>query len=88
MSNLAFVTNGTLDTQPRSRRQHMADIRRECFRHKLKHLDDDCENAVDFCRELMQSGEDVSEELEQLETAARGLLLVAGLLKRETEKTP
>ena len=84
-----FVTDGTLDRiiEPRSRTQHMEDIRRECFRHKIKHLSDDAECAADFCRDLMQSGADVTEELNELQIAANGLMLVAALLNREAEKS-
>jgi len=79
--SLAFVTNGTLD-----RRQQMADIRRECFGHKLKHLRDDSEKAVDFINDLMRSGEDVTSELCCLETAACELMLVVGVLRLQIER--
>ena len=65
------------------RRQHIEEIRRESFRHKLKHVANDSEQAVDYCRDLIRSGADVSEELDELICAANGLLLVAALLKRE-----
>jgi hypothetical protein len=77
----------TFDPPPtRSRRQHMADIRRECFGHKLKHLRDDSEKAVDFVRDLMRADEAVTSELNQLETAACELLLVIGVLRLQIER--
>jgi hypothetical protein len=77
----------TFDPPPtRSRRQHMADIRRECFEHKIKHLIDDSEKAVDFVRDLMRSGEDVTSELNRLEIAACELKLVVGVLQLQIER--
>ena len=72
-----------LDTQPRSRRQHMVDIRKECFGHKLKHLADDCVQARDMVRDLIKSGEDVSQEIAKLTSSAKALTLMVKLLERE-----
>lgn len=68
----------------RSRAQHTEDIRREYFKHKLKMIADDVERAEDYCRELIRTGADVSEELKELEATGRALVLVAMLLKRES----
>ena len=66
------------------RRQRMTDIRREGFARKLAHIAADADGAVDYCRDLIRSGATVTDELNELETYARALLLVALLLKRET----
>lgn len=81
MSDFAFLERTT--DEPARRRQHVEDIRREYFKGKLKHIADDTEKAVDYCRDLIRAGSDVKDELAELETTARGLLLVALLLKRE-----
>ena len=88
MSDINFITDGTVEriVAPRSIKQHVEDIRRECLKSKLKHLADDCEVAQDYCRDLMRSGADVSEELSELETTARGLLFVVLLLKLASGK--
>lgn len=82
MSDVNFVSDGTLD-RILARRQHLSDVLREGFRQKLTHIADDCEKATDYCRNLMKAGGDVSDELDELETTARALLLVALILKRE-----
>ena len=86
--NFNFLTNGTLDRADpiEQRRRHMAEIRREGFRQKIKHIADDTEQAVDYCRDLMRSGADVTEELKKMQVTANGLMLVAALLQREAEK--
>jgi hypothetical protein len=77
----------TFDPPPtRSRKQHMADIRRECFKHKLSHLNDDAEKAIDFVRDLRRGGEDVTAELSELEGVAYALLLVIGAQRLEIER--
>ena len=68
----------------RSRAQHMEDIRREYFKRKLSQIADQTEQATDYCRELMRSGADVSEELKELEATGHALVLVALLMKRES----
>ena len=80
MSDFAF-----LDTPPkqRTRQEHYNDIQRESLKRKLKHIADDSEQAVVYCRSLIRGGADVSEELDELTCTANGLLLVAALLKRE-----
>lgn len=80
--DLNFVTDGTLE-RIAARRNHVEELRREFFRERLKMIATDTEQAVDYCRDLILSGADTSEELTELETTARGLLLVALLLKRE-----
>jgi hypothetical protein len=74
------------EPSPRSRKQHMADIRRECFKHKLAHLNDDAEKAVDFVRDLMRAEEDVTSEINQLDLMATELLLVIGVLRLQIER--
>lgn len=83
--SLDFVTDGTLERvlRPRTRLAHHRDILRECLKHKLKHIANDTEKATDYCRDLIRSGGDVTEELKELECTANGLLLVVLLLKRE-----
>lgn len=82
MSDFAFLEE---PAPVRSRQQHTEDVRRESFKHALKTLANDAERAVEYCRDLMRSGADVSDELDELETTARGLLLVALLLRRESK---
>lgn len=81
MSEFAFLNRNI--ERIRADKQRMEEIRRDGLKRKLKHLSDDCEQAQDYCRDLIRSGADVSEELNEMETTARGLLLVALLLKRE-----
>jgi hypothetical protein len=81
-----MTTAYAFEPSPRSRKEHMADIRRECFGHKLKHLKDDSEKAVDFVRDLMRADEAVTSELNQLETAACELMLVVGVLRLQIER--
>ena len=63
--------------------KHRQDMMREFFKRRLKHIADDCEKAQDYCRELIRSGADVSEELKEMESVGYSLALVAMLLKRE-----
>ena len=84
--NLNFVTDGTLD-RICAQRQHRHDVFRESLRNKLKDIAADTEKATDYCRCLVKAGADVSIELDELESTARGLLLVAWLMKREQSKT-
>lgn len=67
----------------RTRAQHTEDVRREYFKNKLKMIANDVERAQDYCRELIRTGADVSEELKELEATGHALVLVALLLKRE-----
>jgi hypothetical protein len=83
---MALIISTFDPPSPRSRKQHMADIRRQCFKHKLDHLNDDSEAAVDFVRDLMRADEAVTLELKQLETAANELLLVIGVLRLQIER--
>jgi hypothetical protein len=74
------------EPSPRSRKQHMADIRQtECFRY-IGHLHDDSEKAIDYVRDMMRAGDDVTSELNQLETAACELMLVVGVLRLQIER--
>ena len=84
--SINFVTDGTIE-RICSQRQHRHDVFREGLRHKLKDIADDTEKATDYCRCLIKAGADVSMELDELESTARGLLLVARLMKREQSKT-
>jgi hypothetical protein len=67
----------------RSRAQHVADIRRQCFQHKMKHINDDCGQARDMIRDLIRSGEDVSAEVSELANAAKAFMLLVKILERE-----
>lgn len=82
MSDFAFLDR-PLPT--RSRKQHMEDIRRDAFKKRLLLIADNSEEATDHCRDMIRAGSDVTEELNELETTARGLLLLALLLKREAK---
>lgn len=82
MSDFAFLDRDPID-RIAARRKHLAEVLREGLKRKLSHVADDCEKATDYCRDLMKTHEDVSEELDELETTARALLLVALILKRE-----
>lgn len=84
MSVFSFLTAPEPDPVAR-RRKHIEEIRREYFKGKLQHIADDTEAASDYCRDLIRSGADVTEELNELTCTANGLLLVAALLKRESE---
>jgi hypothetical protein len=84
MSDFAFLDK-EIDRAARDR-QRMADIQRDGFRRKLLHLANDSERAQDYCRALIRAGADVSDELKDMETTARALLLVAMILKRETNR--
>lgn len=88
MSDINFVSDGTLERilAPRSRQQVLRDIALEGFKHKLSHLRNNCEQMETYCRDLIKSGGDPTEELKELEQTGHALVLVALLLKREWEK--
>src|SRR5690348_12930446 len=79
MTDLNFVTDGTLlrVLRRRTQQEHHQDILRSCLKHKLKHIANDTERAVDYCRGLIRAGGDATDELKELECAGNGLLLVA-----------
>lgn len=85
MSDFAFLNRDPID-RIAQRRQHMEDIRRDAFKRKIKLIGDDCEEAQEHCRALIRAGSDVSEEIDELLTTARAVLLVALILKREQVK--
>lgn len=89
MSDFAF-----LDNMPDPRieritrdRQRRGDMLREFAHQKLKHLQNDAEQAQDYCRTMIQAGFDVSDELKEMETFSNGLLLATLLMKREAERS-
>ena len=84
MTDFSFLLKDDRVTAAARRRQQIEDIRRESLKHKLKHIANDTEQAVDYCRDLIASGADVSDELKELEQTGYGLALVALMLKRET----
>lgn len=69
-----------------AQREHRQQILRECFANKAKWLQNDAEQALDYCRDLIRAGQDASEELQELETFACGMTLTVALLKRENSK--
>lgn len=85
MSDFAFIDNPPREIDRiAQRKQHYAALYRDALKRQLKLVADHCEEAQDHCRQLIRANEDVSEELDELETTARALLLVALILKRET----
>lgn len=60
-----------------------ADAQRESFRQSIKHLHNRAEATLDYAGKMIRAKSDVSEELDELETLARGLLLSVLLWKRE-----
>lgn len=69
-----------------ARRQHYRDVVREFLRSHIERIQDDVDSAVDRTRDLIKAGGDPTEELNQLDEYAKGLELVAALLRREAEK--
>lgn len=82
MSDFAFLEPKEIDATAH-RRSHWCGVVREAFANKAKHLQDDAEQATDYCRDLTRAGFDATEELKELEVFANGLLLCVLLLKRE-----
>jgi hypothetical protein len=69
-----------------ARRDHYAEVLREGFRQKLKHLQNDGEQSIDYARHLIRADADVTEELKELDVFANSLLLVLALMRREIAK--
>ncbi len=80
--DLNFVTDGTLDRVLR-RRNHHAEVLRECFKHSIERIHNDVEAMTDYCREMVKHNIDATEELKDAETTIKAMLLVVLLLKRE-----
>lgn len=70
-----------------AQREHRQQILRECFANKAKWLQNDAEQATDYCRDLIRAGQDASAELEELEKFACGLTLAVALLKLAASRT-
>ena len=82
MSDFAFLEK---PAPVRSRQQQVNDLRREFFKTKLKGIANYVEQAEDYCRDLINAGADVTEELNELEATGTALALVARLLRKAEE---
>lgn len=83
MSDFAF-----LETPPRerSRQEHYRDVIRESLRHKIKHLHDDAESAMEYATMLRRAGGDPEEELKEMEAFAASLRLVIAMFRTKPEQ--
>lgn len=86
MSDFAFLDRDQAIDAIAARRERYESVLREGFANKAKWLQNDVEQLQDYTRNLMRAGFDATEELNELETFANGLMLVALLLKREASK--
>lgn len=86
MSDLSFVDRIKTFEPQRDWREHNRDVLREAFRRKVERIQNTCDEAVDYARDLMKAGGDIEDELKQLEQYGHSLVIVAALLRREAEK--
>jgi hypothetical protein len=70
-----------------SRRQQYAEVLREGLRQKMKHLQNDGEQAIDYMRHMIRGNADISEELKELEAFGQSAVLMAAMLRHEASKT-
>lgn len=82
MSDLNFVTDGTIERICRDKRTR-EDALREGLAQKLKHTQNHAEGITDYLRDLIKAGADVSAELKEAEAFAHSLALVVLLMKRQ-----
>lgn len=71
------------DPPQRTRAQHTEDVRREGLRQKIKHMQNNAERAHEYLIDMTRAGSDVTEELQELDIFANGLLLIIALRRRE-----
>jgi hypothetical protein len=83
--SIVIVTDRSIE-RIADQRAHRERVLREGLKNKAKWLQNDAEQITDYCRDLIRGGHDVAEELEELETFARGLTLAVLLLKREASR--
>lgn len=84
MSDINFITDGAVE-RVCARRRHDGEVLREGFAQKAKHLQDDAERSLDYCRDMVRGRYDVTDELQELEAFANGLLLAVLLLKHQAK---
>lgn len=79
MSDFAFLNR---EVPKRTRAQHIEDVRREFLKLNLKRFTNEAEKLQERFRDLIASGADVTDELNELDTTANGLMLVLALLRK------
>lgn len=88
--DLSFVDH--LHKMEKTMRERYTDILREGFQHKMSHLHDDVtghddtRGALDYVKDLINQGTDVSKELAQLDQYINDITLAVGLVKHAANR--
>lgn len=80
--DLNFVTDGTLDRIIARQPDRYENVLRYSFRHHMERALRDAKNALDYSKALVRGGYPAFHELEEIETAVRGMLLAVLIEQR------
>lgn len=80
--DLNFVTDGTLDRIIARQPDRYENVLRYSFRHHMDMALKQAKNALDYSKALVRGGYPAFHELEEIETAVRGMLLAVLIEQR------